>query len=397
MIYLLSELYTLFFIDHSKEDIIVLIWYFSFSIMIFLSRKKKRIRGLFLILPIMGIVSSVEMIPVMIWMIITGSSYDYNSQLIPIIDLIINSILFVIFILWFKKYKPLQKRSELGIWERRIINGNGLLLFIIYAIVLSIPDALESYIRYLLLVCIIIAIMIIATSILMTTESANAKFYKTIAEMNEHYLEAQLNHFKAYQETQLETRRIRHDMKNHIICINDLFLRKENDKLAEYLRDLSELTQNIDRELHIGNDIADAILNEKYAVAKSHGIQLHIDGSLSGIETISPLDLCTIFSNAIDNAIEATKKIDTMISPVIFINVKRNKKLLFLSFRNPCNEILLKHNNVLITTKKDTTNHGFGLNNIRMTTEKYNGTMKYSITTTEDNHKIFDLEIMLMI
>lgn len=395
-LYVLAGVLILLLQGKQAQDYIIMIWLLSFSAMIFLTRKKKRIRGLFLIFPVIGIAASVEMLPIMCVMMFTGLSYDSISKNLLVFEIIYYSVIIITIYLFIKKSKILYRRTELGIWERRILYANSMLLFIIYCIILSLPRLFTSYKTYILLGCIFIAIMIIGTSILMTMQSANVSYYKAVADMNEHYLEAQLKHFKAYQETQQETRRIRHDMKNHIICIRDLFERHEDEKLSVYLKGLSGVTQNIDRELHIGNDIADAILNEKYAIAKAQGIPFYIEGSLTGINNIATIDLCTIFANAIDNALEAVEK-PGIIEPFIKIDIKRDKKLLFLSFLNPCSNQLFLQEGCAGTTKSDPINHGFGLNNIRIAVERYKGDIKCSVIPGQNNQKQFSLEIMLML
>ncbi|MEL7659010.1 MAG: ATP-binding protein, partial [Bacillota bacterium] len=142
-------------------------------------------------------------------------------------------------------------------------------------------------------------------------------------------------------------------------------------------------------------DIADAIINEKYGVMKTKGIELEIEGTMAGIESIAPIDICTIFANALDNAFEALSDIDFKY-PVIEICVKKDKRLLLISFLNPCGKNL-SGKGFLETTKKDTVDHGFGLENIRMTAEKYKGGIECRIIEKEDSTKMFSLEIMLLI
>ena len=52
---------------------------------------------------------------------------------------------------------------------------------------------------------------------------------------------------------------------------------------------------------------------------------------------------------------------------------------------------------IVKTSKKDTVNHGFGMENIRLTVERYKGSMRYNITKGEGEKKVFTLEIMMMI
>jgi hypothetical protein len=394
IIYIIAELGAMFIPGLTEEVWMGLIWFLAFSLMILITRKRKRFRGLFLIFPVIGIVVSVEMIPVMVLMLFTGKNIESITGDILLYELIYYVLIYICIYKWMKK-KKINTKRELDKWERMMINGNGLLLFIIFCIASSIPETLSQYDQYFLAGGILVSIMIIGSSIIMIIKSANANHYKLISEMNEQNLQSQLNYFKSYQETQRETRRIRHDMKNHMICVYDLYSRGEYEMLGKYIEGLNDLTQNIEKEYHIGNDMADAILNEKYSAIKSHGIEFIIEGTMLGIDSIEPIDICTIFANALDNAIEAALKMNLSGSSII-ISVKRDKKILFISFSNPCEKKSSLEKKFLRTTKEDTNNHGFGLENIRMAAEKYKGDVQFHMVEQE-NKQIFCLEIMLMV
>lgn len=391
--YLCAEIFAVFISGELGEGLMSLFFIGFFSVMIAITRKSKKIRGLFLIFPIMGITMSIEMIPSMAFHIFVKENSTDLSNPIIIIELFYDILIVSIISLWIKRNRGLLN-FELGTWERRILNTNGLLLLIIYAISTVLPKDLSHYQRYLLLGGVIISIMIIITSIIMTIESTNANIYKVKSEINEYYLQTQLNHFKTYQETQKETRRIKHDMRNHMICIKDLYERGEYGLLGDYIMDLSQMTQKIDREYHIGNDMADAILNEKLSQVKQYEIELIIEGSMTEIKGLAPIDICTLFANALDNAIEEIKRLQ-LIKAVLTVTVKRNNRIVLITFTNPCNKT--KGIMQVKTRKADTINHGFGMDNMRKTADKYNGNVKCSILEEENNQGLFCLEIMLIL
>ena len=136
----------------------------------------------------------------------------------------------------------------------------------------------------------------------------------------------------------------------------------------------------------------DAIVNEKFANAQNDQISVLIEGKLGDL-TVDAIDLCTIFSNAIDNAVEALK--DSCVSEkAIQIQFKQQGVMQFLMFRNPVERGESSH--FLFTTKPDYINHGFGLGNIRMAVEKYNGHMKYYFEK-DGEQNFFVLEIILIV
>lgn len=221
-------------------------------------------------------------------------------------------------------------------------------------------------------------------------KSKSAYYYKNMSEINEHYMEMQLKHFEAYKNSQTETRRIKHDMKNHIICINEFLDKNKIDELKKYMNTLNENVAGIDSSFKTGNIIVDSIINEKYAVIEKENIDFHIDGYMNEDNIIEPIDLCTIFANALDNAIEGSLKEKDNGKRRINISIKENKNFMFITFLN--NMVMVKRggNNNFITTKMDKVNHGFGISNIKYAVGKYNGDLH--IETDSDK---FKLEIIL--
>lgn len=390
------------------DIVMFLLLFFAFSLMIFITREKRRIRGTFLFIPVLGVIMSICFIPSVIVVVLTNITINEMLDLVyfDLIGYFFVLVCMVLFMRHERKWRTEissisinESEFELSIWERRILNSNGLLLLIICIIIISIPDiqGLAIYEKYFIAGFTVVIVMIVSSVIMMVIKSNSANYYKTLARVNEHYLYAQLEHFRAYQQTQRETKRLRHDMKNHMLCIHDLYDKGEYDKLGDYLHGLKDTVSSIDRELHIGNDVADAIINEKNTIAKAKGIEIHIEGSMVEITEIAPIDICTIFANALDNCLEALEKFEIS-KPFIELSVKRENKLVLLSFINAIgSEVVLDCDKTLMTTKKDMDNHGFGLENIRITAEKYKGNSKFSIIDWEDGGKAFCLEVILML
>ena len=394
--FLFSEFVFCFF--DSEGELQVVLPFLFFCVLVFLSRRKHKLRGLFLVLPIAGMIFSTIIIPL-------SFLYLFSQSMNSIIDTytfwmgIFDIIFWISFILflwkgkkWRRRFDEAVKNRTLSNWERNLINATGLLLLIFSVLVLSVDEFkiaslyAKSFVGFGM-----IMIAFLETSIIAMVIQGNSKtYFQQAAILNEHYLKAQLEHFKTYQETQRETRRVHHDMKNHIVCLYNLILEKKYEKTSQYILDLNTQIQQIDRELHTGNDIVDAIVNEKLTNAKKDQIAISIEGKL-GYLTIDAIDLCTIFSNAIDNAVESLK--DSCIpEKEIQIQFKKQNAMQFLMFRNPVEQGEAAF--FFLTTKRNCINHGFGLGNIRMAVEKYKGHMEYYLEN-EGEQRFFVLEIIL--
>ncbi len=394
--FLLSGIVICFLVN--EVEVQVVLPFLFFCALVFLSRRKHKLRGLFLVLPIAGMIFSVIIIPL-------SFLYLFSKSMNSIVDTytfwmgIFDIIFWISFILFLWKGKKWRRRFDEVInnrtlfkWERKLINTTGLFLLIFSVLVLSVD---EFKIASLYAKCFvgfgIFIVVFLETSIIAMVIQGNSKtYFQQVAILNEHYLKAQLEHFKTYQETQSETRRVYHDMKNHIVCLYNLILEGKYQETSKYIRDLNTQIQQIDRELHTGNDIVDAIVNEKLTNAKKDQISISIEGKL-GYLTVDAIDLCTIFSNAIDNAVESLK--DSYVpEKEIQIQFKQQNAMQFLMFRNPVEQGELALS--FFTTKRDCINHGFGLGNIRMAVEKYKGHMEYYLEN-KGELRFFVLEIIL--
>ena len=89
------------------------------------------------------------------------------------------------------------------------------------------------------------------------------------------------------------------------------------------------------------------------------------------------IDISSIFSNLIDNAIEACNKInENNINKYITIKSTFIKGYYVVRCENSkSNELIIKNNKIL-TSKKDKFLHGIGLESIKSSIKKYNGELK---------------------
>ena len=140
-----------------------------------------------------------------------------------------------------------------------------------------------------------------------------------------------------------------------------------------------------------GNYILDALLSDKSSIAKEKNIVIKFDGHINNINLDSE-DLCIIFGNALDNAIEACSQLKTSSNKEINITIRSLNNLLNISITNPISDKPIIINNLIKTTKENRKEHGFGLLSIKKTVEKYNG-----FTTIDCSDHIFNLTIDLPI
>lgn len=180
-----------------------------------------------------------------------------------------------------------------------------------------------------------------------------------------------------------------HDLKHQIAV-----LRSEDDpvKREEFLKRMEEEISQYEAQNKTGNKVLDTVLTSKSLYCAKHGITFTCvaDGKL--LDFMDVMDICSIFGNALDNAIECELKIADKEKRLIHVTVSQQKNFLMLRFENYYEGGLHYKEGKLVTTKKEKKYHGYGLKSIRYTVNRYEGAI--SIDTKEN---WFDLKILIPI
>lgn len=184
-----------------------------------------------------------------------------------------------------------------------------------------------------------------------------------------------------YQRLYNEQRRLEHtvhDFKNHIFLLTKYLEDAKFDEAIEYGKKLANPLEVLVQRSWSGNKILDTILNTKLLEAEDKRIQVYMEvDNMAGLP-LTDYDTCTIISNLFDNAIEACEHIKKD-KKEIHISIKISETLYILKFVNSMEKQPQKNYQTL---KKDKEAHGIGLESIRSSLKKYQGTLL--LNHTED-------------
>ena len=195
-------------------------------------------------------------------------------------------------------------------------------------------------------------------------------------------------HYREVDTMYKKMRGWRHDYRNHISVMKNLYRQGNFDELGEYLDMLETDLSTVDTVVKTGNPVADAILNSKLNLAMSKGVPVKTSVHIPMRLSIPELDLCVILGNLLDNAIDASLTLpqgERMVR--IYMDIKETH--LYISVTNLCNgKKMTKVNGRFLSRRGD--GHGFGLIRIDNIVEKYGG---YVNRNSEDG--AFTTEILL--
>lgn len=205
-------------------------------------------------------------------------------------------------------------------------------------------------------------------------------------------LKIQFNHYKQIEEINGETRALKHDMKNHMLCLKALLDNYKNDEAIRYLANITAQIETLDMKINTGDTIIDAVLQQKSKETQKSKVMLEIEGKFIGELPLEPIDKCTIIANALDNALEACLRIPDSTKRRIQVIIGYNKNHIFITIKNSVGEKIKINNNTIKTSKTNKKNHGLGLENIKTSLRNCDG--YFSIYYEEDT---FVLEIVITI
>lgn len=200
-------------------------------------------------------------------------------------------------------------------------------------------------------------------------------------------LESQYQQYQQYKESLDVIQYKYHDIKHQIQG-----LRAETNMEAreKWLDDLERGLAAYEWTVKTGNKVLDTLLTGKSMYCHQHDITLTcvVDGKL--LDFINSMDLCSLFGNALDNAIESVSKLKNPEERLIHVSVSAQKGFVLILVENYCEQSPKFVQGLPATTKKDTGNHGFGIKSMQYTAKKYDGAV-----TVEYKKNWFELKILL--
>ena len=178
-------------------------------------------------------------------------------------------------------------------------------------------------------------------------------------------------YYKVAKENNENASMIKHDLKNQIQIA--YAMRNKNDNFVNILEDIDAELDKVNTNIYSKNEILNTVLLLKKIEAKKFDINMvyKIDKSIS-LDSMKDSDVCKLFSNLLDNSIEASKKTDD--KKILLKLCKRNDYIVLIC-ENTYKEELRKNILGFLTTKENKKEHGYGIKIIKSISDKYGGEM----------------------
>lgn len=200
-------------------------------------------------------------------------------------------------------------------------------------------------------------------------------------------LKAQYDKYRGYQTTFDMINMKYHDLKHQIAGLRSEMSDEERKK---WIDTLEQELESYSPELQTGNSVLDTLIAGKMMNCRANNIKITCVADGNILDFMHVADICTVFGNALDNAIESVSLIEDPEKRLIHMAISPKKNFVLIQINNYCENRITMKNGYPVTTKADKGNHGFGLKSIRYTLEKYHGTVNFDI---KDNW--FELKMLI--
>ncbi len=220
--------------------------------------------------------------------------------------------------------------------------------------------------------------------------------------------ETNRKYYEAMEQQHFEIRRLKHDLANHLQILTSLPAAQRD----AYIRNLSRLPAAMEPLSYCGDATVNAVLSVKKTTMDRCGICAEISADIPAELPFDRIDVCALYANALDNAIEACIKLDET-RRVITVKSRARKGLFCLEVSNPVSNDAIMPQSADVpdisgtsgiseasdtlpdperqnrpsplksaclppTTKEDKANHGFGLKGMEEIVSRYHGSMEWN-------------------
>lgn len=188
--------------------------------------------------------------------------------------------------------------------------------------------------------------------------------------------EVQYRYYEELERKYRESRKILHDMKNHLAAVEQLYQEQKEEAGGKYVQDLYHMINVLGEKYYSSNHMLNIILNEKLSLAQSLGIQVKAQVGDVKFADMKDMDITIIFGNLLDNAVEACR--DCGKEAFLELKIDRVQDFRVVQIRNSRNATVREKS---ATGKKQ--HMGLGIPNVKQTLEKYHGTLEFTMTDKE--------------
>lgn len=225
----------------------------------------------------------------------------------------------------------------------------------------------DTFLLWSLFLLLVMAVIYLSIQVMLYIQKSNrmAMAVERNAILADNYKKA----IKQYENEQL----FYHDLKNQFLVIENYMRNKNFDKAEEYIEKLSFAHMQLPKQ-RTGIEVLDVLLEYKKREAERQGIHVEIVAEAIRLK-LTEQETIALFGNLLDNAIEASSKVQGNIK-WIRLAVRKIQEMIFIKISNSYKDSPVLKQDKFLSIKSDKRMHGLGMTSMQMIVEKYDGYME---------------------
>lgn len=290
-----------------------------------------------------------------------------------------------LFLICFKN-KRIKRFSRVQYINFLILPLFSIFYIVSLSIYIQLYMSVTDIILYIVNVVMIILFNIFITNVFESISKNNE--LKNQLSLYEKQSRIEYDYYKRLENKYADSRKVIHDIKNHLQIIEELYKDDERQKAEKYTDDIYRMLDNLAQRRYSSNKVLNIILNDKIEKAEKEGIKVKSIIGEVNLDFIRDIDLTAIISNIFDNALESARECRG--ESEIVLKVDKFNEFIVINLVNSLERLPERYSGKFKSTKKG--HLGLGLENVRLAVERYEGNLKIDY-----DHKSFRVNIVIPI
>lgn len=182
----------------------------------------------------------------------------------------------------------------------------------------------------------------------------------------------QFRYYEREEEKYEESRKLIHDIRNHMQAMEELYSKEDAQDAARYAGNIHRMLNSFDQKYYTSQKLLNIILNDKSQLMQRAGIREDIKIGELSLDFMRDVDVTTLFANLLDNAIAAAAGSR---EPYVKLRMNLVRGFLSVTMENSSDREPVREREAFRSLKKG--HEGIGLKNIRRTVEQYGGDVQF--------------------
>lgn len=283
----------------------------------------------------------------------------------------------VIFLICIEILLYVLKRNQINLRKKEwltlviVFIVSMIISYMVYTISVPFPSARASNLKFLIvLVGVFILNIYIYHSLIKLSRDNQRILTSRLADLQRQEMANQLLQISEADDNEAK---LRHDWKNHFMCIQDLLSERKYEEAENYIQRINEnyfgglVTQKV-----CNNAVINSVVNNKIRMCQKMKIlwEHNVTGDTSQLDGVT----CSIvLFNLLDNAIEANADIE---NKRVTLTMYISKNYFHIIVKNPIKESVLESNPTMKSSKSKG-RHGLGHINVEEVIKKNDGIVEY--------------------